>query len=114
MDRHLFGLKIAALVNNLPVPALFSSPAFARLHSFDLSTSQVPMSIRPHMIYAPLVEDGYAALYNPCEEVIDIGFSVFTTSTVSDLDAFARSVFASLRDMRDVLVEAGRVDRAKF
>ncbi|CAD5216352.1 unnamed protein product [Bursaphelenchus okinawaensis] len=105
MDRHLFGLRIAAKETNTELPKVFSSKAMTRLTTFDLSTSQVPMSTRPRMIYAPLTEDGYGALYNPREDTIDIGISVFTTSKETDLDKFKESVFQSFRDMRDILIK---------
>ncbi|CAD5222141.1 unnamed protein product [Bursaphelenchus xylophilus] len=112
MDRHLFGLRIAANQTNTELPPLFSCNAMTKLTAFDLSTSQVPMSTRPRMIYAPLVDDGYGALYNPGETSIDIGFSAFTTSKKSNLEAFAESVFQSLRDMRDILIRAKVINQS--
>lgn len=114
MDRHLFGLRITALTNHIPIPTFFQSKGYQRLTSFDLSTSQVPMRTRPRMIYAPLCPNGYGALYNPAEEVIDIGISVFVESKESDLDGFQESLFRSLRDMRGILENNGKINRSNI
>ena len=41
VDRHLFGLMIAANENMMPPPAIFNEPAYIRSTRHRLSTSQV-------------------------------------------------------------------------
>ena len=41
IDRHLLGLKLIAMENNLPKPALYDHVSYKRAMHFVLSTSQV-------------------------------------------------------------------------
>lgn len=41
IDRHLLGLKMTALENKLPLPAIFADKAYNKALHFKLSTSQV-------------------------------------------------------------------------
>lgn len=41
IDRHLLGLKLLALEENLTMPEIFTDPAFAKALHYRLSTSQV-------------------------------------------------------------------------
>lgn len=41
MDRHLLGLRAMLPGSGLDTPALFADPLFARLQTYQLSTSQV-------------------------------------------------------------------------
>lgn len=41
VDRHLLGLKMAALEGNVPLPAVFADPAYSKALHYRLSTSQV-------------------------------------------------------------------------
>lgn len=45
VDRHLFGLKITALENNIELPELYKDEAFVQSTSFRLSTSQVSFDV---------------------------------------------------------------------
>lgn len=40
MDRHLLGLRAMLPGSGLDMPALFADPLFARLQTYQLSTSQ--------------------------------------------------------------------------
>lgn len=41
VDRHLFGLKITAIENNIELPELYKDDGFVQSTHFRLSTSQV-------------------------------------------------------------------------
>ncbi len=40
-DRHLFGLKLIALENNIPLPEIYEDVGFKKLCNYQLSSSQV-------------------------------------------------------------------------
>lgn len=41
VDRHLLGLKLAALENNIELPEFFKDPAYTFSGTWRISTSQV-------------------------------------------------------------------------
>lgn len=46
IDRHLLGLKLIALENNMKVPALHMDVAYSLSSHHNVSTSQVTISIQ--------------------------------------------------------------------
>lgn len=58
------------------------------------------------MVYAPLVDDGYACCYNPRDLDINFGTSAWRHSSVTDIVKFQTALKEALLDMRDVLSAA--------
>lgn len=50
-DRHLLGLKLIALENNIDLPDLYNDIAFKRIAYYQLSTSQVKRQFNHQKIY---------------------------------------------------------------
>ena len=54
VDRHLQGMKMAALDNDLPVPEIFSDPGYTRSARMRLSTSQISSAYGSFTCFGPL------------------------------------------------------------
>ena len=54
VDRHLQGMKMAALENDLPVPEIFSDPGYTRSARMRLSTSQISSAYGSFTCFGPL------------------------------------------------------------
>lgn len=44
IDRHLLGMRLIAQENGLPVPEIFTDPAYKKSTHYNLSTSQVGLN----------------------------------------------------------------------
>lgn len=107
VDRHLLGLKLIAIENNLPVPDLYKDDAFVRSTHFRISTSQVAANANAFMCYAPAVDDGYGICYNPRNDDILLAVSAFNSSSVTSAKAMGQSLTEALESMSYVLSKAG-------
>lgn len=103
VDRHLFGLKLMAVENCLPVPEFFSSPGYVKSTHFRMSTSQVATKYDAFMGYGPSVEDGYACCYNPREHDIILAISAWRHCQATDHQKIAKALAQSFAEMKDVL-----------
>lgn len=103
VDRHMLGLKLMALENNLPVPAFFSSPGFVKSQHFRVSTSQVASSFEAFMGYGPGVDDGYAACYNPRDRDIIVSCAAWNFNPETNANKFALAVQDAFIAMKKVL-----------
>ncbi|KPU75605.1 uncharacterized protein Dana_GF27505, isoform C [Drosophila ananassae] len=103
VDRHLFGLKLMALENGLPIPDFFSSPGFIKSSNFRVSTSQVATKYEAFMGYGPAVDDGYACCYNPREHDIILAISSWRHCEITNHIKFSNSLEKSFSQMRAVL-----------
>ncbi|KAM4597171.1 carnitine O-acetyltransferase-like isoform 1-T1 [Fundulus diaphanus] len=103
IDRHLLGLKMQAAEENLPVPAIFTDPAYAKALHYRLSTSQVPSKTDCVMCFGPVVPDGYGVCYNPMEDHINFAVSAFNSCRETDAAVLAGAVEEALLDMRRLL-----------
>ncbi|EDW12051.2 carnitine O-acetyltransferase isoform X2 [Drosophila mojavensis] len=103
VDRHLLGLKLMALENNLPVPAFFSSLGYTKSMHFRVSTSQVASIYEAFMGYGPATEDGYACCYNPRECDVIVAISCWASNSETDPKKFAASITKAFMEMKDVL-----------
>ncbi|CAG9854536.1 unnamed protein product [Phyllotreta striolata] len=104
VDRHLLGLKLIALENNVQLPELFEDKAYKLSGRMRISTSQVATKCDGFMCYAPLTPDGYGCCYNPRPCDINFGVSAFADHPDTSAKRFREALEDSLRDMRDVLV----------
>ncbi|XP_055907676.1 carnitine O-acetyltransferase-like isoform X2 [Eupeodes corollae] len=114
VDRHLFGLKLMALENNLPIPEFYSLPAFTRSNHFRLSTSQVASINEAFMCYGPMYHDGYACCYNPRENDIIFSLAAWRSNQETCADRFGVSLQESLNEMMGVLCRAGEKPKNKL
>ncbi|KAH8292761.1 hypothetical protein KR054_000363, partial [Drosophila jambulina] len=103
VDRHLFGLKVMAIENNMPIPEFFSSPGFVKSSHFRMSTSQVATKYNAFMGYGPAVDDGYACCYNPRDNDIILAISAWRHCNETDLLIFTKTLKQSFLEMKDLL-----------
>lgn len=107
VDRHLLGLKLAAIESGMDVPTLFMDVGYVRSSHMRISTSQVPARCEAFMCYGPLVPDGYGCCYNPQANSIFFGTSAFNSSPETDSATFRAALEQSLMDMHDVMLLDG-------
>lgn len=107
VDRHLLGLKLAAIEAGMDVPKLFMDVGYLRSSHMRLSTSQVPARCEAFMCFGPLVPDGYGCCYNPRGDVMLFGLSAFNSSPETDSGNFRDALQQSLMDMHDVMLKDG-------
>ncbi|XP_016983298.2 carnitine O-acetyltransferase [Drosophila rhopaloa] len=107
VDRHLFGLKLMAVENCLPIPEFFSSPGYVKSSHFRMSTSQVATKNDAFMGYGPATDDGYACCYNPRECDIIVAISAWRHCAVTDPWKFAKMLEKAFIEMKLVLECSG-------
>jgi len=107
VDRHLLGLKLMALENELPIPEFFSKDFVARSANFMLSTSQVPSKHESFMCYGPLDMNGYGICYNPRENDMMFAISCWKTSKTAKAEEMAVTLAQCLDHMKTVLETQG-------
>ncbi|XP_042207020.1 carnitine O-acetyltransferase-like isoform X2 [Homarus americanus] len=107
VDRHLLGLKLAAIEAGMDVPTLFMDVGYLRSSHMRISTSQVPARCDAFMCFGPVVPDGYGCCYNPRGDSIFFGTSAFNSSPETDSATFREALEQSLLDMQDVLLKEG-------
>ncbi|XP_036674716.3 carnitine O-acetyltransferase [Drosophila suzukii] len=103
VDRHLFGLKLMAVENCLPIPEFFTSPGYVKSTHFRMSTSQVATKYDAFMGYGPATDDGYSCCYNPRENDIILAISAWRHCQVTDPIKLAKILKQSFTQMREVL-----------
>lgn len=114
VDRHLLGLKLMALENNLNVPDFFKSPGYVKSSQFRMSTSQVASVNTSFMCYGPLVENGYGCCYNPRKNDMFFAISSWKSNPETDSSDFHDTLKSALDDMQAVLSKAGEKPKAKL
>ena len=103
VDRHLLGLKLISKEKGLPLPELFSDPAYAHNQHITLSTSQVPSQYQLALSFGPVVPDGYGVCYNPRENEFRICVSTFRSCPITSTAGMIRSIEESLMQMQHTL-----------
>lgn len=63
-DRHLFGLRHIAALNNIQQHELFSDPAYALINHNIISTSTLSSNALAAGGFGPVVNDGFGIAYN--------------------------------------------------
>ncbi|TKS84081.1 Carnitine O-acetyltransferase [Collichthys lucidus] len=108
IDRHLLGLKMIAVEENLSIPDVFTDAAYAKALHYQLSTSQVPSKTDCVMCFGPVVSNGYGVCYNPMNDHINFAVSSFNTCTETNATHLARAMEEALLDMRTLLDQTPR------
>ncbi|KAK0146477.1 Carnitine O-acetyltransferase [Merluccius polli] len=103
IDRHLLGLKLQALEDQVSIPEIFTDPSYAVAMNFKISTSQVPAKSDCVMCFGPVVPDGYAVCYNPKDQHINLAVSSFNTCPETDTARMVQAVEKALLDLRTLL-----------
>lgn len=114
VDRHLLGLKLMALENNMDVPEFFESPGYVKSSHFRMSTSQVASVNKAFMCYGPLVENGYGCCYNPRKNDMYFAISSWKSNPETNSDEFHDTLKCALDEMQAVLSKAGATPKAKL
>lgn len=109
IDRHLLGLKLAALENGQQIPQLFNSKGYQKLMHFKLSTSQVPTKHVLPMGFGPSAADCYGVCYNPQEHKIFFTITAFNECKETSAERFSKELEVALLDMRDLVERTGRL-----
>jgi len=102
VDRHLQGMKMAALENDLPVPEIFSDPGYTRSARMRLSTSQISSAYGSFTCFGPLQLDGYGCCYSINKDSIIVSISSMKSNEETNSDTFHDNLTQSLIDMQQV------------
>lgn len=108
VDRHLLGLKLMAVENNLPIPKFFNSPGFIKSTHFRIATSQVATQNEAFMSYGPSTDDGYGCCYNPRTNDIFFAVSSWKSNNETSSIRFAGSIKEALDKMHNLLNKTNR------
>uniref|UniRef100_A0A3B4F213 Carnitine O-acetyltransferase-like n=1 Tax=Pundamilia nyererei TaxID=303518 RepID=A0A3B4F213_9CICH len=108
IDRHLLGLKMQAIEENLSVPDVLKDAAYTKALHYRLSTSQVPSQTDCVMCFGPVVPNGYGVCYNPMNDHINFAVSAFNSCKETAATQLAQAVVDALLDMRTLLEQAPR------
>ena len=103
IDRHLLGMKLAAMEQGKPTPPLYEDSTYARAMSFNLSTSQVACKADLCMAFGPALDNGYGICYNPKDDKILFSVSSFDNPDY-DVMRFGEALKSSFRDMSELLL----------
>lgn len=114
VDRHLLGLKLTAIENNLPIPDLYKDDAYLRSTHFRISTSQVASVANAFMCYGPVVDDGYGICYNPRNDDIFLAVSAFNSCPMTSAKSMGQSLVDALETMSQILSKAGERRMSKL
>ena len=87
VDRHLTGLKKAAVDNNLPMPEFFQDSGYLKTIKMRLSTSQISGRNGGFTCYGPLQPDGYGTCYSIDKDFIIIACSCLLYTSPSPRDS---------------------------
>ena len=102
-DRHLLGLKLTALENNLDLPDLYRDVAFQRACHYFISSSQVSSKYDAVTSYGPLVDDGYGCCYNILETQLMFGISCYRSCNETNSKLFADNLRLALNECHYLL-----------
>ncbi|PVD21630.1 hypothetical protein C0Q70_17429 [Pomacea canaliculata] len=103
VDRHLLGLKLAALENGYDVPELYLDTSFKESTYYKLSTSQVGAKHNMVMLFGPAVPDGYGLCYNPQDTKIFFSVTSYHVCSETNSEKLSAAIKQSLVDMQALL-----------
>ncbi len=104
-DRHLLGLKLISIENNIELPDLYKDPAFQKICHYHISSSQVSSKYEAVTSYGPAVEDGYGCCYNITEKKIMFGISSNNCCPETSAKTFASYIQNALIDCQNLLLK---------
>lgn len=103
-DRHLLGLKLVALENDIDLPEIYKDVAYQRACHYLISSSQVTSKFEYAVTsYGPAVEDGYGACYSITEKKISFGLSSLRSSKQCSAYEFGQQIQNALIDCQSLL-----------
>lgn len=106
IDRHLLGLKLAALESRMNLHELFMDSSYQYALHYKVSTSQVPSNHELFLSFGPAVPDGYGVCYNPQNDKIILGVSTVNSNPETNSGHFATYLQRSLDEMRLLVTTA--------
>lgn len=112
VDRHLLGLKLMAIENNMPIPCFFKSPGFTKSTHFRVATSQVASKDAAFMCYGPSTRDGYSCCYNPRSDDMFFAVGAWISNKETCAKRFSASLDQALTNMQ-IIVQSGKSDNVK-
>ena len=102
VDRHLTGLKKAAIENDLPLPEFFKDPGYLKTITMRLSTSQISGRNGGFTCYGPLQPDGYGTCYSVDNNFIIIACSALKSCSETSVEAMTKALEDSLNDIHNL------------
>jgi carnitine O-acetyltransferase len=103
VDRHLYGLRIIAKMNDIPLPGIFSDPCFARSSHWSMSTSHCGSSALNLFGFGPVVADGFGLGYMIKNDEMDVVITSKYTHRFVSSSVFKAILEASLLEMKSVV-----------
>ncbi|KAM4705893.1 peroxisomal carnitine O-octanoyltransferase [Rhinophrynus dorsalis] len=107
-DRHLLGLLLLAKEQGLPVPELYTDPAFTRSGgggNFILSTSLVGYT-NVHGAVVPMIPEGYGFFYRIRDDRFVVACSAWKSCPDTDAEKLCHTVFRNFHEMIQLMVSA--------
>ncbi|KAM8966463.1 peroxisomal carnitine O-octanoyltransferase isoform 1-T1 [Pelodytes ibericus] len=107
-DRHLLGLLLLAKEAGLPVPELYTDPAFTKSGgggNFVLSTSLIGYT-NVHGGVVPMIHDGYGFFYRIRDDRFVVACTAWNSSPETDAERLCRTVFQNFHEMIQLTVNA--------
>ena len=105
-DRHLFGLYLIALENNLEFPDYLRDVYFRRSSNYHLATSNTSSQTDSVFAMGPLDNEDmncYGCVYNIKENKIIFGLTSFKSSSKASLREFKNQLEISLMDCKNLI-----------
>ncbi|CAB3235091.1 unnamed protein product [Arctia plantaginis] len=101
IDNHLLGLREMARETLGELPPVFCDTAYKQMFEFKMSTSQVTTTTDgTFMGYGAVCPDGYGCCYNPKKDSIIFCIASFTSSPVTNTEAYRQSLEEALDSMK--------------
>lgn len=107
-DRHLLGLLLIAKEKGLPVPELFTDPAFTRSGgggNFVLSTSLTGYT-KVSGAMVPMIHHGYGFFYRIRDDRIVVTCTAWKSCPETDAEMLCKNLFQSFQDMIQLMATA--------
>ena len=107
-DRHFFGLWCIAHENNIPIPAFYDDPLYAKSGgggNFVLSTSTLGYFINIGFV-APMIQDGYGAFYTMLEDRIWMVITAYRDSDITSASKLYEAFTCSMNDIKGLIIES--------